>query len=370
MAEFYSPFVYWGQTKEYISLRVDLRVVTDEVINITEDGFKFEAVAVGVKGKNKYVIDIDLYLPIDTEKSQYKVTEKAVEVQLWKNGVGEIWPRLTEKTIKLHWLKIDFDKFHLEDDSEDERNNETGVIEDFDKNFLYDKDKHPMNFKLTYTFLYNLFQFLGFFYIFIRLQYKFIQNGEDAKTTAFEDVGNQMMLCQMVAILEVIHPMIGLVKTGWVAPFAQVFGRNLILFLLVLQEPLIQIAPVVWYLFVVWSFIELVRYPYYMFSSSNIEINLLTWLRYTLWIPLYPLGFLMEGTVVIMSIPLFEQSNKFSIMYPGSDRYILYFPWFLHGYLVLLALAAYKMMNYMYIQRKKKLGVGFKSKTSEKKKSA
>lgn len=41
------------------------------------------------------------------------------------------------------------------------------------------------------------------------------------------------------------------------------------------------------------------RYPYYMLRVYDVEISFLTWLRYTIWIPLYPLGFICEGVVVL-----------------------------------------------------------------------
>lgn len=37
------------------------------------------------------------------------------------------------------------------------------------------------------------------------------------------------------------------------------------------------------------------RYPFYMLGSFNMEWKTLTWLRYTIWIPLYPLGAISEG---------------------------------------------------------------------------
>lgn len=37
------------------------------------------------------------------------------------------------------------------------------------------------------------------------------------------------------------------------------------------------------------------RYPFYMLGSCNTEWKTLTWLRYTIWIPLYPLGVIAEG---------------------------------------------------------------------------
>ena len=37
------------------------------------------------------------------------------------------------------------------------------------------------------------------------------------------------------------------------------------------------------------------RYPYYALRLFDEEIGLITYLRYTLWIPLYPIGFMCEG---------------------------------------------------------------------------
>lgn len=38
------------------------------------------------------------------------------------------------------------------------------------------------------------------------------------------------------------------------------------------------------------------RYPFYMLSCIDMDWKVLTWLRYTVWIPVYPLGCLAEGT--------------------------------------------------------------------------
>lgn len=39
------------------------------------------------------------------------------------------------------------------------------------------------------------------------------------------------------------------------------------------------------------------RYPYYAAGALNLDVKLLTWLRYTVWIAMYPLGGVSEGTV-------------------------------------------------------------------------
>ena len=40
------------------------------------------------------------------------------------------------------------------------------------------------------------------------------------------------------------------------------------------------------------------RFPYYALRLFDEEIGLITYLRYTLWIPLYPIGFMCEGTAL------------------------------------------------------------------------
>jgi hypothetical protein len=44
------------------------------------------------------------------------------------------------------------------------------------------------------------------------------------------------------------------------------------------------------------------RYPYYGIRLLNKEYRVMTWLRYTLWIILYPLGAFLEGQLFPMKI--------------------------------------------------------------------
>ena len=48
------------------------------------------------------------------------------------------------------------------------------------------------------------------------------------------------------------------------------------------------------------------------------------------------------GTIVIMAIPLFEEIERFSLQLPNSANFAFYFPWFLHFYLLLLAIGKYQ----------------------------
>lgn len=118
------------------------------------------------------------------------------------------------------------------------------------------------------------------------------------------------------------------------------------------------------------SFVKLdCRYPFYMLACVDTEWKLLTWVRYTIWIPLYPLGVLAEGkcsyhmsssretlllcprnhllslvfycwsaVAVIQSIPIFDETKLLSIPLPKFTGLSLSFSYILQVYLVLMFL--------------------------------
>ncbi|PVD19556.1 hypothetical protein C0Q70_20046 [Pomacea canaliculata] len=342
MADTLNPFVYWGQTNDKISLKIALRNIEDEQVNLTRENLSFRATGDGVKGNSLYGVSLSFYQPVDPENSFYRKTATDVEFQI-KKDQPESWPRLTGERVKLPWLKIDFDKFLVDDESDEEKAQQSNFDKEMMDKFMEDFNKEkpseskPFTIKLNYLVCYNLFQFIGFSYVIFGLLFHYITKGLEAKHTAFEAVGLQLMICQLAAFLEVL-------------------GRNFILFLLILQEPRLQEQPVVFYLILVWGGIELVRYPFYILQSMGQELALVTWLRYTLWIPLYPLGILLEGTLVFMAIPLFEETGFFSFSLPNTLNMAFYFPWILQIYPIILAGAGYFMLQHMYRQRKRRLG--------------
>lgn len=151
------------------------------------------------------------------------------------------------------------------------------------------------SFKKVYLILYNLFQFVGFMYILLVIAIRYSRDGVNSMAGTYEAVGNAIKFIQLIQYLEVMHPIFGYTKGNFLVPFLQVTGRNFILFAMLEYEPRMLTKPVVFYLFVVWSLVEVFRYPYYLTQLFKFEIGLLTWIRYTIWIPLYPLGILCEG---------------------------------------------------------------------------
>lgn len=84
--------------------------------------------------------------------------------------------------------------------------------------------------------------------------------------------------------------------------------------------------------------------------------GLLTWIRYTIWIPLYPLGILCEGIIILRNIPYFEETKRFSIEMPNKWNISFDMPTFLKIYIILLILpGSFMLMSHMAKTRAKKL---------------
>lgn len=260
------------------------------------------------------------------------------------------------------WLKIDFDRWKSEDmDDEDEDENRRNIMKDYPD--MYDRlQKEELGFrreslKKVYLIFYNLFQFIGFTYVLTVMGIRYYRDGEDSMPGTYEAVGNAFKFIQLLQYLEVMHPIFGYTKGGALMSFIQVSGRNFILFAMLEHEPRMLTKPVVFYLFIVWAAIEIVRYPYYLTQLFKFEIGILTWLRYTMWIPLYPLGVLCEGIIILRNIPYFEETKRLSIEMPNKLNWTFHMPTFLYLYLTFLILPGIIfIMSHMQKIRAKKLG--------------
>ncbi|XP_043263310.1 very-long-chain (3R)-3-hydroxyacyl-CoA dehydratase-like isoform X2 [Colletes gigas] len=360
MTNVLTPFVYWAQTKSQVTLRVDLTDVKDLNVNICENKLQILAYGHGVRGLNNYGFSLHLHSSINTEESDYKVIDRQIDVTLKKNCPAW-WPRLISQPQKPSWLKIDFTKWTSQDfeDNDDEKrdicNDYPGTYDKLhQEEFGYKKE----DFKKVYLIIYNLCQFVGFLYILTIMGIMYSRDGPVSMKETYMAVGNPIKFIQLLQFLEVMHALFGYTKGSALMSFVQVGGRAFILFSMIEAEPRMQTKPVVFYLFLVWSTVEIVRYPYYIMQLLNIEISFLTWLRYTIWMPLYPLGFLCEGIIILRNIPYFEETLKFSLSLPNSWNLSFHFPSFLKIYLLVFCLPLmYMLMTRMNKVRYTKLGM-------------
>ncbi|KAI7697302.1 hypothetical protein SSS_02225 [Sarcoptes scabiei] len=284
-----------------------------------------------------------------------------------------LWPKLLESNSKPQWLKVDFDRIKQdelettsndESDLEDELNQFSSEFSSSrsrlykDRNFGRGRKKRVQDFTTSYLFLYNLFQFVGFIYIFVIILIHYLKEGPETIKTIYPSLKNPIKFLNLMQILEILHPLFGYSSGSPMLPLFQLIGRTFYLFILIDCNAELQSHWATFYLLLIYTCSELFRYPYYMLHIYKVNIKFVTWIRYSAWILFYPLGFIFEAITLYNSIPLMESNRKFSIFLPNSMNFSFYMPTFLRIYLCLgLFPSLYLMMSHMYHQRSKVLHV-------------
>ncbi|XP_027871145.1 very-long-chain (3R)-3-hydroxyacyl-CoA dehydratase-like isoform X1 [Xiphophorus couchianus] len=347
-----TPQVFWAQRHGEIFLRVELSDASDVDISLQgHNTLQFRAQGHGAKGDNQYEFNLEFLEPVKPEIHQ-KLTQRQVDIKVQKRD-ERWWERLTLREKKPLFLAPDFDRWLDESDAEMELQAKEEKINKISVESRVRKDPY-ISLKKGYLFMYNLVQFLGFSWIFVNMTVRLFILGQDSFYDTFHTTADMMYFCQMMAVLEVVNPLLGLVKTGFFPAMIQVAGRNVILFVIFGCLDEMQNKAVVFYVFYLWSSIEIFRYPFYMLACIGTDWKPLTWLRYSLWIPLYPLGVVAEAVAVIQSLPIFDETRLFSVPLPSALGHSLSFSYTLQLYLVLMFLGLFINFRHLYKQRQRR----------------
>ncbi|OXB68979.1 hypothetical protein ASZ78_003448 [Callipepla squamata] len=311
------PHVHWAQRHGELYLRVELSDVQSPDVSIVDNVLRFRAQGHGAKGDNIYEFQIEFLEPVEP-KPVCRVTQRQLNITVQKKE-SHWWERLTKQEKRPLFLAPDFDRWLDESDAEME---------------LKEKEEEKIN----------------------KMKIESRVPKDHSFYDTFHTIADMMYFCQTLALMEILNSLIGLVRSPLIPAVIQVFGRNFILFVVLGSLEEMQSKAVVFFLFYFWSIIELFRYPYYMLSCMGIEWKPLTWLRYTSWIPLYPLGGLAEAVCLIQSIPIFSETGKFSLGLPNPLNVTIQFSFLLQLYLIALFLGLFVNFRYLYKQRKQHLG--------------
>ncbi|CAG2171999.1 unnamed protein product [Oppiella nova] len=117
--------VYWAQRSNLVYIKIGVEDVKSPDIKVEKDKIYYKGVGSG--SKQEYEANLELFDEINTENSKYIVRDRGTEFVLIKAKEGPFWKRLLKTQQKFHWLKIDFNKWKDEDDSEDEASGPGGV---------------------------------------------------------------------------------------------------------------------------------------------------------------------------------------------------------------------------------------------------
>ncbi|EFP05368.1 hypothetical protein CRE_26953 [Caenorhabditis remanei] len=212
-----------------------------------------------------------------------------------------------------------------------------------------------------YLVTYNVLQILGWSVVLVKTVLGLL-NGL-TWPQLYESVEIELKIFQTAAILEVIHAVIGLVRSPVGTTAMQVTSR------VVLVWPILHLCSTARYsvgvplLLVAWSVTEVIRYSFYALSVLKQPIPyFLLWLRYTLFYVLYPMGVSGELLTLFASLKEVDEKKILTLEMPNRLNMGISFWWVL-----IIAALTYipgfpQLYFYMIGQRKKVLGGGNKKK--------
>ncbi|XP_067409539.1 very-long-chain (3R)-3-hydroxyacyl-CoA dehydratase 4 [Emydura macquarii macquarii] len=188
---------------------------------------------------------------------------------------------------------------------------------------------------------------------------RFLSFGKDSLADTFYAIGLVMRLCQSLSILELLHILVGFEENRFLPRFLQITERIIILFVVITSQEEIQGKYIVCILFFLWNLLDVVRYTYCMLSVTGTYYEALTWLNYTLWIPVYPLSVVAKAFAIYESLPYFESFGTYSTKLPFPFALSIYFPYILKLYLAMLFVGMYFTIRYLCSERKTQLGASY-----------
>mmetsp|Transcript_6572 Transcript_6572/g.19925 ORF Transcript_6572/g.19925 Transcript_6572/m.19925 type:complete len:220 (-) Transcript_6572:1100-1759(-) len=161
--------------------------------------------------------------------------------------------------------------------------------------------------------------------------------------------------CVAVAWVEVLHTALGLTKGSVPAAFVQSLGRFGSTFWICRKVPEVMSLELPFFLFLVWALIELVRYPYYLLTLLGKCPRWLEWLRYSAFVPLYPIGMALEWFAYRVALPYVKIRGFYSVHMPNRLNFEFSFYYFCCVVLFLYLAVGPFQYRYMLKQRQRRL---------------
>ncbi|PVH86779.1 PTPLA-domain-containing protein [Cadophora sp. DSE1049] len=118
----------------------------------------------------------------------------------------------------------------------------------------------------------------------------------------YPGVGRFCKWTQTLALLEVVHAAVGLVRAPIGTTAMQVASRLLLVWGVVDTFPFLAKSAGYSSMLIAWSVTEVVRYSYFVFTLSGYSPGFISWLRYNLFYVLYPLGISSECWLIYKAV--------------------------------------------------------------------
>ena len=209
-----------------------------------------------------------------------------------------------------------------------------------------------MSIKSIYLILYNFTQLCGWSCFFLKVT-NYLINSKSVQEI-YSNTHLILECCQYGAFLEIIHSIIGLVKSSIFATSIQIIGR--IIIVVILQFFQSAVSQGYFLIYFAWSIVEIVRYTYYIMNllqKDFVKFNIpyiLIWCRYSFFVVLYPIGVSGEMITVWNAKKDF---NKYILF--QTDKYIFTAADLIYPIWIFYIPALIYLYGYLFKQRRKVL---------------
>ena len=176
-----------------------------------------------------------------------------------------------------------------------------------------------------------------------------------ALTTLHTAVYPLLLVTESLALFECLHSLTRITNSPFLSTFIQTFQRNLVLWGVTWPVPSTRAQPAFAMMVLAWSLAEVIRYPFYAFTVAAPE-RLPHWLiklRYSMFMPLYPVGMLAELVCMLHALPILQREDIWTLHLPNTWNFSFDWVYYVCFDALLYVPGAPYMYMHMMKQRKK-----------------
>ena len=209
----------------------------------------------------------------------------------------------------------------------------------------------------AYLFLYNIVLCLGWGYVLYLVGMHHVEGKKNVDL--YDTIERPLQFFQSLALLEILHSILGLVSSPIMTTLMQVFSRIFVVWVSLYLEHSVKYtefeALFITTLLIAWCVTEVIRYSFYAFKLYDICPHFIVWLRYTTFVVLYPLGVSSELALTYFRLNYLKEHRPMSLTMPNA--YNMSFDSYIFVWIVMFSyLPGFpQLYMYMFAQRKKVL---------------
>ena len=134
---------------------------------------------------------------------------------------------------------------------------------------------------------------------------------------------------QTIQLIEVVHAVLRFVPSSPITTFIQILSRLVLVWGVLVPIPEARYSVGVPMLLIAWSIAECTRYFYYGFHLYESAPYFSTWLRYSLFLVLYPTGVTGELLTTYSALPTIAKNKMWTLELPNIFNISFYYNYIL-----------------------------------------